>query len=158
MIGLRPARTRPDPDDPDENLALGVSGTFSSDDQLAVSAAPVVIEPILQLQSPQNGNFQTVGRRLSGVRRCAGSITLAGDIPECAKARQLPAFLAKSGNLAKRPDWLAGWRRSEVRAGLRRISLQTGNFTGKSAIFGDWSLGIVKETAVFQARPRKFPM
>jgi hypothetical protein len=65
MIGVRPTRTRPDPDDPDENLALGVSGTFSSDDQLAVSAAPVVIEPNFQLQSPQNGNFQTFSRRLS---------------------------------------------------------------------------------------------
>jgi hypothetical protein len=74
----------------------------------------------LHPQPSRNGNFQTVGRRLWGVWRCARSIAPARDLSKCIKAGQIPAILVKSGDLAKRPNCLAGLRGFETTYGASK--------------------------------------
>lgn len=57
---------------------------------------------------PKTVIFELSAGDFRGFWRCTGSIAPAGDFPECAKARQIRPILVKSGNLAKRPDCLAG--------------------------------------------------
>jgi len=52
---------------------------------------------------------------------------------------------------------MAGWRRSTDRAGLRANSLQTGNFTGKYAVWGLAEIVSALKTAVPQRLFEYFP-
>jgi len=50
-----------------------------------------------------------------------------------------------------------GWRRSADRTGLRAISLQTGNFTGKLPISSAWRPGKPSETSATKVVWTQFP-
>jgi hypothetical protein len=134
-------------------------GTFFGAGQRLYVCQPrhaVQIEPGLCTQSPRNGNFPNVRRRLSAISLPECPKWGSGDWPLTCESPPLAGLCASIGALSLSAG-LLGWGCSADRTRLQANSLLTGNFTGKFAIFGFADCISCPETAAPQPLLRKFP-